>query len=93
MIRLKELLLFERRSLAAALRPHPLSLRLLAPSLSKALALAKLFLAREKKVFTLWSRLAGTMLCSHWLKPTLATSWFANFPILQDIKKKGTQER
>lgn len=39
-------------------------------------------------MFTLRQRPAGITLCSHWLKPTVATPWFAYFPVLQDFEKK-----
>lgn len=75
----------------------PLSSPLLPPMLPlppcRTPAPAKLFLAWEKKVFTLRQRPAGITLCSHWLKPTVATPWFAYFPVLQDFEKKKRRER
>lgn len=60
-------------------------------SLSTTLTRAKLFLAREKKVFTLWPRPAGITLCSHWLNPLLPLYGLHIFPVLQDFVKKRTQ--
>lgn len=74
--------------------PHPaLSLFLsfllssLPPFPPLSLSPAKLFLAWEKKVFTLWPRPAGITLCSHWLNPLLPLHGLHIFPVLQDFKK------
>lgn len=71
--------------------PTSLSLSLsppiLTPSLSSTLYPAKLFLAWEKKVFTLQPGPAGITLCSHWLNPLLPLHGLHIFPVLQDVKK------
>lgn len=62
-----------------------LSPSLLLSSLSTTRTQAKLFLAWEKKVFTLWPRPAGITLCSHWLNPLLPLYGLHIFPVLQDF--------